>query len=206
MFKKCKIITTSCERAVENGVVKIIDDSNFGKLFTAHREVIGNKIFDVGVSSSIYKDVYRPQHLYIVSEEAPKGDDWAHDVWYDVITKVKWIPKNPNRFKKVISSTNKELGLPRPSNKFLDKYCEAGGFDYVMVEYLDNFIGQLSNVFPVKIAPDNTITIRRFKDTWNREELLKLFDDYTEAIRYDFSHPIRQSILRKKEEWIKNNL
>lgn len=37
--------------------------------------------------------------------------------------------------KKIIASTDESLGLPRPSDSFIKKYCEKGGIDEVMVEY-----------------------------------------------------------------------
>lgn len=219
MFKKCKIITTSAEKATEGGIIKIIDDSNFGKLFVAHRDDIGNKIFDVGVDSSIFKGVYQPKHLYVISNDdrMTLGEDWVYNTNTDTIYQLKWVPKDNDILRKVIASTNKSLGLPRPSQGFINKYCEIGGFDEVMVEY-NEFVPMLGldidtheirygeTFYGLKIAPDNTITTRRVKDNWTREELLEVLNQLTEYVRFDFSWDIRQSILRRKELWIQDNL
>ena len=75
--------------------------------------------------------------------------------------------------------------LPRPSDSFIKKYCErVGGIDEVMVEYKEHQIcfaeTQRDRCFRgscdcrkeliLKVAPDNTITIKAVKDSWNREE------------------------------------
>ena len=63
--------------------------------------------------------------------------------------------------------------IPRPSNEFLKKYCELGGIDEVLVEYIEyvNKIGSCSSGEGVvngtnqyiKVAPDNTISIYPIK-------------------------------------------
>lgn len=61
--------------------------------------------------------------------------------------------------------------LPRPSNEFLKKYCELGGIDEVLVEYEGiEWLDRPLEYFP-KVAPDNTITIKPIKNSWNWKEI-----------------------------------
>lgn len=67
-----------------------------------------------------------------------------------------------------------KLSLPRPSNEFLKKYCELGGIDEVMVEYYSETehktpAGTIYDISPslLKVAPDNTITIKSMKNKLN---------------------------------------
>jgi len=83
---------------------------------------------------------------------------------------------------KIIASTDPSLNLPRPSDSFIKKYCELGGFDNVMVEYEQVYEDQLeggvfvprSAGYRLKVAPDNTISIKGVKNMWNREDIKKL--------------------------------
>lgn len=92
-----------------------------------------------------------------------------------------------NNCKKIIATTDKSLvisashingnviHLPRPSNEFLKKYCELCGIDEVLVEYerfvnyelmsggVDDPFGADLYDLKLKMAADNTITIKPFK-------------------------------------------
>lgn len=116
--------------------------------------------------------------------------------------------------KKIIATTDESLkfgedvpgfikykSLPKPSNEFLRKYCEVGGIDEVLVEYEYNHDDTVpfpktveGQEFKLKVAPDNTITIKPIKDSWNREEVVELFEKYIDA-----GKPILYP-------WIKENL
>ena len=108
--------------------------------------------------------------------------------------------------------------LPRPSDSFIKKYCELGGIDEVLVEYyedgyklketewggwkkdLDNY-----QLF-LKVAPDNTITIRSVNDSWSREEVInkiKKFNDEAMLIAGIASKVLNNDSLDK---WIEENL
>ncbi len=47
-------------------------------------------------------------------------------------------------------------------------------------------------------SKDNTITIKRVKDSWNREEIIKLLDEYMMYFQF---HSISD-----KDNWIEQNL
>ena len=90
------------------------------------------------------------------------------------------------------------LSLPRPSDDFLKKYCEVNGkISDILVEYEE--AGYWRNLHrkeinapkpefvythdELKIAKDNTISIKPVKDSWNREEhiadIKRLIELYT---------------------------
>lgn len=126
-------------------------------------------------------DLYK-QHLYFLSDEMPiKGDYilcYGADGDVDIPKVLKYTGEELGIIK-IIASTDKSLGLPRPSDSFIKKYCELGGIEYVMVEYIDTdlktFNGdEFENILNLKVAPDNTITIKSIKDSWNREEVIKI--------------------------------
>ena len=77
-----------------------------------------------------------------------------------------------------------KISLPRPSDDFIKAYVKAQGkIDKVLVEYY-NLNGQESGQL-IKIASDNTITIKPFeeKTSWNKkEELEKQCDDMLRTI------------------------
>lgn len=109
--------------------------------------------------------------------------------------------------------------LPQPSDSFIQKYVEEYNkgniITNVMVEYEDNgseeWYGDDYNGEPywnekieLKINPkNNTITIRRVKDSWNREEVIELL----KKSKTDF--PLHRGIQLLDEEfneWIEKNL
>jgi len=136
-----------------------------------------------------------PQHLYFLYDEEIKEDDWCLidnnvgiSTGYQILKCDKSDSKNgwyyfgdmkTGRCKKIIATTNPELNwikdkykiqaplenLPRPSDKFIQKFIEEYNkgniITEVMVEYeeykIKGFAG--GEGFQLKIAPDNTITI-----------------------------------------------
>lgn len=105
---------------------------------------------------------------------------------------------NPGACKKIIAATDRKLGLedengkyipylnliPQPSKSFIEKFVEEYNkgniITEVMVEYEEAYgyhidIPANEREYKLKINPkDNTITIRKVKDSWNNEELRSL--------------------------------
>ena len=178
------------------------------------KEKITNKL---KISSLNNPQRWEYQHLYFLSDEEIKEGDWVYNSGQNIV--FKW----PNHYvkanikgehlKKIIATTDRTLhykislphgegeqSLPRPSNEFLKKYCELGGIDEVLVEYEEYDWNEYTDTYwnsKLKVAPDNTITIKSIKDSWNREEVIDLIrnshEDYHE-------HP------NDLENWIKQNL
>lgn len=144
--------------------------------------------------------------------------------------------KTPGFYKKIIATTNTSLTvkaekagentwhnpLPQPSIQFIQKYTEEYNkgniIKDVLVEYewIDNpeQIPGVGDYWDLKIHPkDNTITIKKVKDSWNREEiveLLKKHSDYIDSkIDYDAINNACCSIPTPSwddDKWIENNL
>ena len=114
-----------------------------------------------------------------------------------------YIAINKNGCKKIIATTDVSLGLPQPSQQFIQKYIEeynkGNVITDVLVEY--NYFLDDNGVLPywnLKVNPkDNTITIKKVKDSWNREEIL---NDIEQAIIQGLD------IGQYRDKWIKENL
>mgnify|MGYP003328080622 CR=1 FL=1 len=123
--------------------------------------------------------------------------------------------------KPLFAEKNKEpewLILPQPSQSFIEKYVEEYNKDNViidvMVEYelneelaivqIQEGIDRVPTAYILKINPkNNTIIIKKVKDSWNKEEIIDLIqskiNDYQkEGASY--------GILFNLRDWIKENL
>ena len=144
----------------------------------------------------VYEPHLKNQELYFLSDDEIKVGDWFISIPRGTIHKCTGVFENnlidntwENRekveitkadCKKIIATTNKDLGiaLPQPSESFIKKFIEAynsgKAITEVMVEYnhLQSTTGL--NEEWLKINPDNTITTRKMKDSWSREEVISL--------------------------------
>ena len=124
----------------------------------------------------------------------------------DVFSKDELYPNN-----------TEEVFLPNPSqsfiNKFINEYNKGNIITDVMVEYEElvkipqDHILTGSDVekecikhsfYHPKISSDNTITIKKIKDSWNREEVIKFVGLYSSYKTREFTSDDLQ--------WVKNNL
>ena len=141
-------------------------------------------------------------HLYILSsEEIKEGNQYLiyngqicktftygerRDICFKIDNDIVYCQNN--KWRKIISTTNSELNLPRPSDDFIKSYIKAQGkIDKVLVEVICNKLSQcnctdnyscLGTKF--KVAPDNTITIKPIQEEkafWSRKEVIKLCMD-----------------------------
>lgn len=168
------------------------------------------------------------QQLHIVSNEKPKAGDWCYDKVLNVIFQIDETAdfnhvNNSDSIKKVIATTddslkirtfyeiegNQEINLPTPSEGYVEAfvraYNEGNVITEVMVEYDDEDTTKgYKNGQPVikfnklKIKPDNTITIRKVKDSWNREEVAELV--------YLAMKDRAYTTVAYWQEWIKENM
>lgn len=162
-------------------------------------------------------DAQKQQHLYILSDEEIKDDNWYfavlhNHVWQALKGFIKSTMTNPKSEYKVIALTDSFLivdavfdythynkFIPSPSQSFIDKYVteynNGNIITDVMVEYersvrekklLDSMINSYSYtnneiiITPIlKVnSKDNTITIKKIKDSWTREEVIELLKSY----------------------------
>ena len=164
------------------------------------------------------------QHLYIISDDEIKEGDWFIDLKDNTIWQNK-AKENMRKSifpecKKIISTTDSSLSqtsraeIPQPSDSFIKKYIEEYNkgniITDVLVEYncgdshcslfgCQKYLGcKNESIQTVKINPkDNTITIKKVKDSWNREEIL---NDIEQAIIQGLD------IGQYRDKWIKENL
>jgi len=86
---------------------------------------------------------------------------------------------NPNRIDCGECKIRQYLPLPRPSNEFIQKFCEKGGIREVMVEYeeyvIDTYGWDKSMGTRLKVAPDNTIFIFPIEEeTFSKQQVIEL--------------------------------
>ncbi len=115
------------------------------------------------------------QHLYFISNEEIKQDDWC--LWgHRMVKKFESSNHNSLMWAKIIATTDPALNLPRPSQSFLEAYCRQNGIDEVLIEVEKCcYVGlggclcsakrceMLSTC--LKVAEDNTITIKPVQET-----------------------------------------
>ena len=107
--------------------------------------------------------------------------------------------------------------LPQPSQSFIEKFVEeynkGNVITEVLVEYEEiqvlkqtlnegfgSYYHKAESEFVLKVNPtDNTITIRKAKDSWNREEVIELIQKYSKECT-------GWSWFETDEKWIEENL
>ena len=110
--------------------------------------------------------------------------------------KNKYYLKTKNGYKEILSSTDVSLGLPQPSQQFIDKYIEEYNKGNIITDieveyspssitiqtYSEQQINDNLKALTLKINPkDNTITIKKLKDSWNREEVFAVITTFANA-------------------------
>lgn len=146
------------------------------------------------------------QHLYLISDDKIKENDWYY---YEVDKKIhqcKSLDKIDSIWcKKVIASTDSELHgetyvgsrrakhlvktlLPTFSEDFIKAYVKANGIDEGMVEYEKGIPNNLPEdtggktisftaIDKLKLRDDNTVIISEAKTTYSKKEVEKLCKD-----------------------------
>ena len=182
-------------------------------------------------------DIFKHQHLYIILDDEIKLFDWVYNNKENIVeritSKTKLIfvleeNKENQTFKKIIATTDTSLEprnlygnsglfktiLPQPSQQFIQKFVEEYNkgniIEDVLVEYGKEYVDEKDayGYNKLKINPkNNTITIKKVKDSWNREEVIELcrqaFIDGTYAGGFD---PNEKTIDSETEKWIEENL
>lgn len=133
-YIECDVVMLPTDKAIENGTsIKLTNN----KLVKNDRKVMGNKIFDIGWKSSHL--AYRPQHLYVLSNQKIKVGDWIGNPnlknWVPVQYLGGYLTGNEKKiiattdtslFKKEKTSTNKHSyiydTLPQIPKQFIEYY------------------------------------------------------------------------------------
>lgn len=133
---------------------------------------------------------------------------------------------NDKMFKKIIATTDNTVKFPErfPSfvtlpqipqsfiDKFVEEYNKGNVITEVMVEYEEiqvlkqtlnegfgSYYHKAESEFVLKVNPtDNTITIRKAKDSWSREEVVELLYKHTEYMLSGKKDTL--------DKWIEENL
>ena len=222
-FKKCKVV--------------MLPTNEKAQLNNLCVGGINKEVFQLKTNNSLFNfnqfQDWNLQHLYITSDEEIKKGDFAYSIDSYVNKKriITWDEMLRNDLvssNKIITTTDNSLGLPKPSQQFIEKYIEEYNkgniITDVLVEYNEISIrecqtcGNITNNWKcncksisfniistyneLKVNPkDNTITIKKVKDSWNRNEVISLIKEFDNSIR-----TVRESEIKYRNNWIETNL
>ena len=113
--------------------------------------------------------------------------------------------------------------LPQPSKQFIEKYIEEYNkgnvitdvlVEYELIsneEYFGNTVNPDNDVpyfdEKLKINPkDNTITIKKVKDSWNREEVIEFGNKVREYCKNTYKEDSLHKVFFEWKKWIEENL
>lgn len=141
-------------------------------------------------------------HLYFTSNEEIKNGDWVlmpdntiHKM--SPSDMIGYLDSQSKATKKIIATTDTSLGLSQPSQSFIKAYIEeynkGNVITDVLVEYIviDEFTTdgdweKYRNI-QLKVDLNNTITIKKVKDSWSIEELcldMQYYMEYCKSNEY----------------------
>ena len=159
------------------------------------------------------------QNLYIISDDEIKLFDCVYNNKENIVERITSKTqlifvleenKENQTFKKIIATTDASLGLPQPSQQFIEEfveeYNEGNTIEWVDVEYIcvgyDTSVEGNPNIFIPKVNSKNEIFIRKIKDSWNREEVIILLEKALAESKEQYSLLDRVGI----NKWIEENL
>ena len=170
--------------------------------------------------------IAKNQHLYITSDEEIKKDDWYYNPITDSIHKADLILRELNPiFKKIIATTDTSLkihkfdkgvfkdltySLPQLPQQFIQQYIEeynkGNVITKVEVEYdfADHDLALFRDEITLKVNHDNTINIKPIKDSWSREDIIKLKNKLI-SLSKEQQFKILDSV-ETFDKWIEENL
>ena len=177
MLKQCKVVMLSTNQKTKYLMVYSDVEKTKGKLILN------------GLKNDEYKEY---QHLYIISDDEIKENNThfynPHSGQLHISgNHTDYIAINKNGCKKIIATTDVSLGLPQPSQQFIEKYIEeynkGNVITDVLVEYDEIYPKHFTynpseNIITrLKVDKGNIITIKKVKDSYSREEVVKLLID-----------------------------
>ena len=173
------------------------------------------------------------QHLYIISDDEIKKGDWYYD---NVVLQIRqwksFMIYNKLQHKKIIATTdtslkidnpNYDIGklayitLPQPSQSFIQKYIEEYNkgniitdvlVEYETYQYTINYHKDIwKNFEKIKINPKyNTITIKKLKTNWNREEIVEFGEKMREYCKNGYKSDSLHKVFYEWDKWVEENL
>lgn len=170
-----------------------------------------------------------PQHLYFLSNEEIKDERVLYDNLEKQIIDYRDQPASPKSIlgrrymdycKKIIATTNQELDLPQPPKEFLQTfikdYNENNPIIKVLVEMEKIHVGwepdytfedeeiegsKKTYQYFLKVNSSNEITIKKIKDSYTREETIKLIKKFSNHFC-----PMNNHFEEDEDDWIEENL
>jgi hypothetical protein len=115
---------------------------------------------------------------------------------------------------KIITTTDKSLGLPEPSPQFIQKYISEWNkgniITEVMVEFETKTLVKPYDVYNetvtfLKVDSNNCITITKVKDSYSKEEVKQLLIDCCGEVSASDGKLLGKTPV-ELYKWIKNNL
>jgi hypothetical protein len=228
MYKRCKVVMlTTNNKAIKNEL--FIDQSNnklekaiingcrhnSQHLYITSNEEIKESDWFIKMNYNGGKPtIYQECKLAFMNSEWLNSSD-VKDCFKIIATtdtslKTKLYSHESQDLMKI--SVYKDKVLPKPSDLFIQKYIEEYNKGNVIIDILVEYEyiktpAQIfySNDVPygydrIKINPkDNTITIKKVKDSWNRNEVIKLINE-------SYLNGIKDIGLNNHNIWIKQNL
>lgn len=216
------------KKEVQVALLPTEDKSLFAKCIKSnvYAEKIGDLVI-TGKDTTLHKsnDIWEYQHLYILSDEEIRENDWFINTFIDnEIWQHNGEVEPGKGCKKVIATTDKKLlvdfqgyekytgreysakvYLSQIPQSFIEEYCDKGGIDKAFVEYKEHIHPDLGKVDETLIInSDNTINISSIKDSWSREEVKKLCKKA--FIAGGISGSARGLDFETSDDWIKKNL
>ena len=176
---------------------------------------------EVKPSYGLNKLEWKYHHLYITTDEKLPYESKVFDngAFYHVdplgrihiITKDTFKP-NPNFCKRIISSTDKSLDLPRIPQSFIEEYYKAGGIDKVMVEY-DKILGDWFEIpQPCRVVggPYKKRTPTKYKPKTDSNNCIIIHPVEEKMYSREEVEELCKKAYKEKyktlEDWIKENL
>ena len=171
---------------------------------------------------------FKPQHLYILSDDEIKEGDWVIHIGNPYF-QFKESMRNLlcDDCKKIIATTNVELSygdnvgfwksLPQPSEQFIEQYIESYNKSEVITDVLVEYetyqdtINYHKDIWKnferIKInSKDNSITIKKLKDNWNREEIVEFGEKIREYCKNGYKRDSLHKVFYEWDKWIEENL
>ena len=172
-----------------------------------------------GLKNDEYKEY---QNFYIISDDEIKLFDWVYNnkenIVEQITSKTQLIfvleeNKENQTFKKIITTTDASLGLPQPSQQFIQKYIEEYNKGRQIIDILVEYEYLLDDMvvlpyWKLKVnAKDNTITIKKLKEVYTKDEVCQVLEKYTSFIwsEVGIHYPISLGI-DAKDKFIDNEL
>jgi len=235
MEKKCQIYRISSKEIgelSEGSLVLFLNDDNKLHLNIIHRisEIKqSEKKFWVNsgmlINKYLKQNVVKKQHLYITSDEKIKENNfYIYRIPRGQLT-IKQSTENLDsgfEVRKIIASTNTQLGLPQISESFIREYIKAYNgndetieditvkYGYTVNKEMGHF-NQFREYF-VKTDSKNCVDVKRTKTSYSREEVIELIRKFNKEATIGGDSELMEKFKSTmtypqiQEKWIKENL